>query len=316
MQHKLYQSGLTLKILLEYKRLHPLAEVNILESFGTRSNFYPEMLTSHRDKIGSLILDSGAFTKNDSKAERTEAITLTGYMAFLKYNLKYFDFAFNYDEDFNLDGIDTNYPILNPIEKAGYKVVPVAHDYIGEEIDEISVYVNELYPIIALGFSKHKRKNAIENITTAIKPILAAGLKIHLLGSTSLDILGKVPVHYSDSSSWSKEGMYGCAVWFNPNKTDDKFGQDRIYFKDRDISSREKSFLLDNHPDKDIFLDYVKSQLGLTYEDLYGPNCDFNRQLVNVHYFIQLQDKIRVIHQDRILQPEWAPYFQTTSSGN
>ena len=299
-----------LEVLLEYKKQHPEAELNALLSYGTRESNYPQMLITHRDKIGSLILDSGAFTKNISQSDRTAGITLPGYMAYLKYNYKYFDFAFTYDQDFNLDGFDTNYPIMKKIITAGYPVVPVVHDYIGEERDEISVYVEERHPIIALGYSKHKKQNAIENIKKAIKPILAAGLKIHLLGLTSLEVHSNVPVHYSDSSSWAQEGLYGCTVWFNPNRVDKNFGQSRMYFKDRDKSSRDKATILDNHPDREVFLEYVNSQLGLTYEDLYGHFCDFNRQLVNVHYFIQLQDKIREIHKDLIQKPEWSPYFQ------
>lgn len=310
LQHKLYLSGMKLDVLLEYKKLHPESEVNVLLSYGTRESNYPQMFTTHRDKISSLILDSGAFTKNFSQSDRTAAISLSGYMTFLKYNYEYFDFAFTYDQDFNIAGFDTNYPIMKKIISAGYPIVPVVHDYIGEERDEVSVYVEERHPIIALGFSKHKKQNAIDNIKTATKPILAAGLKIHLLGLTSLEVHSNVPVHYSDSSSWAQEGMFGCTVWFNPKQSEDKdFGQSRMYFKDKDKSSRDKATILDNHPDRDVYLEYVKNQLGLTYDDLYGHFCDFNRQLVNVHYFIQLQDKIRTIHQDLIQQPEWVQYF-------
>jgi len=305
-----------LEVLLEYKKRHPESELNVLLSFGTRENNYSQMFTTNRDQINSLILDSGAFSKNNSQSNRTAAISLSGYMAFLKYNHQKFDFAFTYDQDFELDGFDTNYPIMHKIIAAGFPVVPVVHDYIGQERDEISVYVEEQHPIIALGYSTHKKHNAITNIKTAIKPILGAGLKIHLLGLTSIDVHSSVPVHYSDSSSWAQEGMYGCTVWFNPTRIDKNFGQCRMYFKDKLNSAREKLSLLDNHPDRDIFLDYVKTQLGLSYDDLHGHFCDFNRQLVNVHYFVQLQDKIRLIHQDLIQQPEWAPYFQPTCSEN
>ena len=308
MQHKVFMSGLKADILLAYKQLHPQSEINVLISFGTRGNDYPSMLTEHRDKINSLILDSGAFTKNFSQSDRTAKITLAGFIAFLKRNYHFFDFVFNYDEDFQLDGSDINIPIMNKIEKSGFKVVPVVHDYIGEERDEISIYVQNSHPIIALGYSKHKKQNTVENIKTAIKPILAAGLKIHLLGLTSMDVLSQVPVHFSDSSSWAQEGLFGCVAWFNPDKAAEKIGPDRMYFKDTAETSREKSSIIDNHPDRDQFLEYVQNQLNLTYNDLYGINKDLCRELANVHYFVQLQNKIRIIQQELVKQPEWAPY--------
>jgi hypothetical protein len=289
----MYLSSFTEAILNAYKSKCPNSEVNVLLSYGTRSSDYSNMIKS--PKINSMALDSGAFTKNFANSEIAQSITLDGFISYCKRVKDRFELIFNYDEDFQLDGFETNLRNMLEIEKAGIKVVPVVHDYIDEIVPEIDYYCDKKYPVIALGYSQHKRSNRVKNITTAVYKIVNGGSKVHLLGFTSPDILGVLPVHYSDASSWTKEGMFGNIIWWNKyksglNKTD------RIRFLDKDNSHEIHDEHIGNYPWRKCLEKYLYDELQFEINDLYGLDKYLNRQIANVHHFVKLQSIIREMH--------------------
>jgi len=309
MQHKLYLSGMSLKAAKRYRELYPDAELNVLLSYGTRSSDYHDMLFSQRNICNSLIADSGAFTKYFSKSASSDKISLPGYIEFLKQTYSQFDYCMNYDRDFNMDGFDINTQMMALIESNGFHVVPVVHDYINEERCELDYYIDKKYPMIALGFSEHKKKNKIDNIKTSVKKALAAGMKIHLLGVTSLKVFNEIPAHYSDSSSWSQYTKYGYTLWLR--KDQNKLNEEKFCYKDsmNGPNKTHEKYLIEDHPLRDEFLKYIKEELGVTYNDLYGQERARYRDLVNIHYFVNMQNEVRLLHQNVIKRPEWAPYF-------
>lgn len=203
MEFKLFLSSFMFKTLIDYKKLRPDSEMNILLSFGTRKADYKNMVITNRNMINSLICDSGAYTKNNAQDKKTAAkISLDGYISFLRQPLirNSFDFAFNYDQDFNKTGFETNYRNMKKIEENGILVVPVVHDYKAQVINEIDIYLRDNYKIIGLGSSQDKMKNRKINISNAVNHIVNGGSKTHLLGITSYDILKDIPVHYGVGS--------------------------------------------------------------------------------------------------------------------
>lgn len=297
---KIFLSSFTYKALLAYKELYPKSEMNILLSYGTRSPDYYEMINSSRNMINELICDSGAFTKNFASAKTAAKISLDGFISFCKQPRvkESFNFFFNYDEDFRVSGFETNLRNMLKMEENGIEVVPVVHDYLGDHFDEIGYYLDSKYPIIALGYSEHKIKNKKENIVNVVNRIVTAGAKVHLLGISSYDILTDIPVHYCDSSSWAQEGKYGCILWWNLNKSCEN-KTDRIRFLDRDNSHECHKQHIENYSDKESFLKYLNDNLNMTLVDLYGHDKEHNRQLVNVHFFVQLQDELRKAHKQK-----------------
>jgi hypothetical protein len=300
-------------LLQRYHELFPDNELNVLLSYGTRSSDYYDLIYRSRHLINSLIADSGAFTKNFSQTAKSGSISLPGYIKFLKETSGQFDFCFNYDEDFTLEGFDTNTPMMELIESHGHKVVPVVHDYIGEKREEVEFYIDKQYPIIALGYSPHKQANKIGNLKIAVKKALAANIKIHLLGLTSIEIFQQIPVHYSDSSSWSQYTKFGYTVWLR--KVGDKAIIEKIRYEDTTKHPKDdrKDLILSKNPLRDEFLQYVKDELNLSYQDLYGQDYHMNRNLVNVHFFVMLQDEVRKIQQELIKTFEWRTYFGFTN---
>jgi hypothetical protein len=314
MQHNLYLSGISLKAAIHYRKLFPDAELNALLSYGTRSSDYFQMINSEHNIFNSIIADSGAFTKYFSKSASSDKISLPGYIEFLKQTYQQFDYCMNYDREFLMNGFDTNTPMMELIESNGFQVVPVIHDYIGEERHELDYYIDKKYPIIALGFSEHKKKNKIKNIKVVVKKALAAGMKIHLLGLTSLNVFNEIPAHYSDSSSWSQYTKYGLTLWLK--KEQDKITEEKFSYKDslKGQSKNHEKYLIDTHPLKDEFLKYVKDELDITSNNLFGQERSHYRDLVNIHYFVNMQNEVRLLHQNVITRPEWAPYFSINTN--
>ncbi|MBF0234021.1 MAG: hypothetical protein HQK65_13435 [Desulfamplus sp.] len=293
---KIYLSSFNKEVLYAYKKLKPNSELNGLLSFGTRKNDYTNMIITDRAKFNGLILDSGAYTLNNAKNSKN-TITLRGYIAFCSVPKIYksFDFVFNFDEDFTLDGFYENRENMNELEKAGINVVPVAHDYINECVDEIGYYIDRKYPIIALGFSEHKKRNKKKNIGIAVKRITNAGLNVHLLGVTQYSILSEYPIAYCDSSSWAQEGLFGNIIWWNNDKQSEN-KTSRIRFLDKENSADKHKVHIGNYLHRKKFESYIKENFGMTIDDLNGNNKEFNRQIVNIHFFVQLQDEIRKAH--------------------
>lgn len=301
---KIYFSSCSYSLAEEYKEMCPNDELNILCSHGICDSKYLNMNDKKRSIINSLICDSGTFSLNNSNANKSKKkpkkkpkkITINGYIALAKSLSKYVDFFLNFDTNFTLNGFKDNYKNMKILEENGIKVVPVVHDYLSENFDEIAVYLKEKHPIIALGASPHKKdkKNMFKNISHAVNRIVDGGAKVHLLGVTDPEILRYMPVHYCDSTSYATEQKYGVVKWWNPyyNKTDS------IYMLDRVGSEFRKPDHIGNYQNYNHFEEFLSS-LGLTIFNIIGHRKTAYRKMVNMKYFITMQDIIREEHKQR-----------------
>ena len=66
---------------------------------------------------------------------------------------------------------------------------------------------------------------------------------------------------------------------------------------DRDRTEKNYTYHIGNYPWKKAFEEYLKNGFGFSLKDIYGHGKEFNRQIINVHYFVQLQDEARKAHQ-------------------
>ena len=293
---KIYLSSFKLDILLAYKEMYPKSEVNVLISYAMRNNDFYDLIRTHRDKMSSLILDSGAFTKNSAKnREFADLIDIRGFKAFCLAgnNKDCFDFIFNFDEDFTDHGFEINYYNQLELMDSGIEVVPVVHDYLGET-PEMDVYIQERYPIIALGYSK--KNKTVNNIIAASKKIKDAGLKVHLLGKSSYSELKKFKyIDFNDSSNWVQATRFGYIYYWNKYRPEGK-EEDTIRFKDDEYLINDGMPYFEEYVNRQELETYLKDELDITYEKLYGHNSNFYRELVNTHYYINLQDHLRKIN--------------------
>jgi len=96
--------------------------LNVLLTFAKQQDFN-DFQVLHRNKIESLILDSGAYTLNKSAWAKRPKNILQAYGNFCKLASKYYNFLFNLDEDFTHHGYDTNMFNQLELETAGLSPV-------------------------------------------------------------------------------------------------------------------------------------------------------------------------------------------------
>ena len=298
---QIFQSSPKLNSLLKYKSYEHFknSEVNILASFGTRNSDYKEMFIENRNKFNDAVLDSGAFTINNSKnMDSVNRLDFNGFKAFCKHlPEQLFKFIISYDEIFTPDGFQINYENTVELEASGIPVVPVIHDYTGKEFDETGFYLRKGYDLLAPGWATDKRKN----VPTLVKRITQTGCKVHLLGGTSYDVLKNLAVNYCDSSNWTQAVVFGYIYYWNENDPkrnpleDDM--TDTIRFRDKENQPLKKGYYYGTYPWQKELDHYLKELFGFEQNDLYGHDRHLNRQVVNIHYFTVLQEKLRQYHK-------------------
>jgi hypothetical protein len=286
-----------------YLQYFPDAKLNVLLSYGLRNSDTAGFLKTHHDRIGDLILDSGAFTLNNAKSQKIkDKITLPGYAAFLKRFGSSFLFAFNYDANFGHDGFYENAENMQfLIEQGNKNIVPVMHAYTCEEADRFITDGNKL---VAMGFSPEGKKNR-KNIRGFSEYFHEHGVKVHALGATNWKVLADTPVAYADSSSWVQYGKFGTVVFWNDSKavvtgtgqTDYSECCEAYYFYD-DASKPRKSnkVYYDQLPETHPLPQFVEKHLKCDWFDLLNKKATDLRTMLNIHFFQKLQEKVTEHH--------------------
>jgi len=285
---RLYQASINSKIIVEFHQRFPNKKLNVLLSYVWLESDAYGILVTHRDKIHSVILDSGAWT-DQSKKERTD---IDSYISYCKNTGHLYDFYFNLDSDFREDHFSPeNLENLLKMERAGLKPVPVIHSLYTGEID---YYIERGYPIVALGSSYATRLDDMKFVFKMFEK--HPEVKIHIFGTTIFSNLIEVPAYSIDSSSWAQAGALAQEVRFwNPeieglNKTDS------LNFTGRyNPNNRSKNHFL-THPHRKQFEQYLWDIFSFKYTDMFFPE---KRMLVNLKYLVDLEEKITDEHQKR-----------------
>ena len=284
-----YQSSINLNILLEFHRRFPNKKLNILLSYALLGNDTYDILVTHRDKINGIILDSGAFSDN-TRGVKTD---LDAYISYCQIAGRYYDFYFNLDSDFREDHFSPeNLENLLKMERAGLdsKLVPVIHSLYTEEID---YYIEKGYPIVALGSSYATRLDDMKLIFKMFDK--CPQIRIHVFGTTSFANLIEVPAYSADSSSWAQTGGRTDVLFWNPaiEGVDKK---DSLNFTGRyDPKGKPVNYYLD-YPYRKEFEEYIRKTFNFRCVDMFFYD---NRQLVNLKYFADLEDRITDEHRKR-----------------
>lgn len=283
----LHQSSINSKIIVEFHRRFPSKKPNILLSYALLENDAYDILVTHRDKINSRIIDSGAYSDN-TRGLNTD---IDGYISYCKFCTPHCEFYFNLDSDFREDHFSPeNLENLLKMERAGLNPVPVIHSLYTGEID---YYIEKGYPIVALGSSYATRLDDMKFIFERFEKY--PQVKIHIFGTTVFKNLIEVPVYSIDSSSWAQTGGFANVLFWNPeieglNKTDEINYTGRYNPKDK----RDKYYL--NHQYRKEFGEYIWKTFNFRHTDMFFPE---NRQLVNLKYFTDLEEKITEEHKKR-----------------
>ena len=294
---KIYNSSISLEILMKYKKLFPDSKINVLRSFAVLDNDVALLCKRLRPYIGGLILDSGTWTLNQAPAAIAANITVEKYIAYLQIAAKYFDFYFNFDSNFEPDGFEENYTNQLKIEASGFSPVPVVHDIEGKEIQ---TYIDRNYQRVALGSRQIKTLATLEKV---MLKFAGTGIKVHLFGQTKFDLLANVPIHSCDTAMWAREGGWGKIRYWNPQK-DGENKADRIYLEEYISADPAEGIILSKYQYRKEFEEYLWDTFKLKHDDLIGRDGHKNKQLVNLHYFVQLEKIITDIHKKKGFETE------------
>jgi hypothetical protein len=72
---------------------------------------------------------------------------------------------------------------------------------------------------------------------------------------------------------------------------------DKIRFWDKDEQDRKQGYYYDDYPFRSDLDHYLKEMFDFTWVDLYGPDKNVNREVINIHYHVILQKKLREYHE-------------------
>jgi hypothetical protein len=265
-------------------------------SFARRERGYHEAFTRSRNLIGEQMLDSGTWslTQNPSKYGRT--VTLPNYISYLSNVSNRPQQIINFDDDFSKDGFATNLRNQQILESAGFSPIPVIHDCYNHQ--EVNHYIDNEYKYIAIGSGEILYAKMFD-LEMIVKKFYRAGIKVHFLGSMDFSRIACLPVYSSDSSSWTQVGGKGGIKYWRPEKPGfDK--TDNVYFDSYYSLPKIKR---KNHYElyryRQELEDYLDLELDMTVEDLTGAKRFFCRRVVNLHYFVQLEKRIRDEHRRR-----------------
>lgn len=287
---RLYHASLNMWVRRKYNELFPGKKLNVLRSFGMLDSETYAFCVTHRNKIGSLILDSGTWTLNNASPEASKHITLNNYKDYVHTTGKYFDFYFNFDSNFTDDGFEDNLSNQRTLEKTGLSPIPVVHQIEGEEI---GYYLSKGYPRIALGSAQIKK---VDTLAKVMDKFEGTGTKIHLFGNTKFDFLSNFPIHSCDSAMWARTGGYGYIKYWNPKKAGIN-KTDKIYMEEYLQAGDEKKITYSNYEFRNDLDMFLNKTLKITYQDLMGLDGAHYKMLVNTYYYVQLEEIVNQIHR-------------------
>lgn len=290
---KIFHSDLTTEVVLGYKKLHPAKPLRALISYGRRDEDHNNLMRTYRDHFNDLIMDSGTFTLNKARRKYRRKITFGGFKSYLNMFADKVDFYFNFDEDFSPEGFETNFANQLDLEGAGYTPVPVIHDCYR---DEIQTYIDRGHKLVSIGSGElaHASQDELYRI---VDDIYQEGVKVHYLGCTAYDKLAYIPVYSADSTTWNRTGTSGRIYWWNPERYGDN-KKDEIALDDK-VPKKKVKYHVRHYPFLRQLEEYLYSELGLCIHDLLGEKRFLNRCLVNIHYFVLLEELINQKHKEQ-----------------
>jgi len=292
---RIYLVGLTIPSLLIYKAMFPSEKVNVLLSYGRKDQDKYGFFVTHRNMVNSIMLDSGAYTFNWA-ARKPAGLTVEDYKDYALYHSRFVEFLFNLDTDFSEDGhytSRTNFRNQVILEAAGLDPVPVIHDIYGSEVRD---YINRgRHRMLAIGSSVQGDHTGLG---IAVNRIHAAAIKVHLFGTTSFRLLAPNPVSSCDASTWGQDASRGYILFWNPNRLG-KSKTDHIQFTEYEGKLPGGYMRFDDYEFLDELVIHLRNTFGFGLSDLMGPKGLLHRQIVNIHYFVELEKLINDEHRRR-----------------
>jgi hypothetical protein len=295
---KFFQASMYANVLRKYNKLFPNDRLNVLLSIAHNEGERKDFMETYRNMIDQLIGDSGAW----SVAQGNSDLTLIEVITFLQMFGDLFNYYFNFDTDFSLQGFAHNLANQRAMERAGLKPVPVIHNFF---TDEIEYYVKcGKYDRIALGSSQSTNFDDIRYAVDKIKKWGNPNIRVHWFGGGKFDWLVRLPIASCDSTSWAMTGKFGGIRYWNPdveklNKTHD------IYVGGRTKALNEDEYHFVNYPWRRELEEYLHKTFEFDYRDLLVSGSGYdNMQIVNTRFYADLEKRINEERERRGVELE------------
>lgn len=248
---------------------------NILISYAYQEGNISKLVKTYRSMIGSLYLDSGAFSvfTGASKMDVRE------YAAFLNRYGDNFDACFTMDDRFDdaEHNLDNQLFLEQELSRKSWKPIPVIHDYL-QPVAEFRMYVGLEHKYIALGSLGARRKisrQVIEEIQKEFPTI-----KIHMFGQLNMKLLKQYRPYSADSAGWAHQAGIGGTVYYW-RATDNK-----RYSYSYGGADSNKVTHIKNSPFWGEIEDFLHKTFQYTYNDLHNPRP---RHILNIYATIQFE---------------------------
>lgn len=300
---KIFLSSLSIPVIKRLHQINPNLKPNVLITFYGLDRPV-EYTKTYRSMINELILDCGAFSLNRKKlSPEAHAIECNNlfrrYRDYTQLTQDDYNFLFSFDDDFTPNGFDHNLERLMDLEAAGIFVVPVIHNLHSHEI-KYFIDAKPKYPLVAIGQCKEDDRDDLGTLFEAVDPLYRNGIRVHLFGMTTPKLISHVPAYSCDSIAWLEYASRGRALYHNPNNGS-LHKEELIYFPDKqDFGDPGNAVNYKEYKYMDAFLAHIKLKLDLELDDLIAEQTKaMSLNLVNVLYFMELEERITKDNQDR-----------------
>lgn len=194
---------------------------------------------------------------------------------------QYVDYVFALDNDFeNPDHNFNNVVFLEDGFPEGLnRPIPVIHDP-EDPIGEIEIYVDQGYDYIAVGSNKK-----LDDDTWLKIKDKHPDLKLHMFGNLNRKMLYKHKPYSADSATWAHNAGFGSINYWHP-------GDEReynIYLGEMD-KPNDKRLYFNKFKHKKDLEEHLHNEFKFEYGDLLKNT--YNKWVVNLHYFRQLEDLV------------------------
>ena len=205
MKMNLYFAGLDPKTLNLIQDRHvPIKPLNVLVSMADMTPTLHGQLRSGRETglIGKLALDSGTFTLNKPNSKLDAQHFFNRFKEYATAHPRMYDLIFNFDRWFTPDAFEENYSYASQLGKCGIPVIPVAHDVLHGDYNQLAERGHE-----AIAFGQDKNRN-VGTLLHANYELIQQGVNIrHGLGILDPKTLMFVPFTSVDASTAKQDGV-------------------------------------------------------------------------------------------------------------
>ncbi len=296
---KIYLSSMKVNDLIKLSEINPAYKPNVLLTYYGLND--PEQFTKvHRDKINSLILDCGAYSlvkkgfKGAVYKEAAEQL-FAGFKGYASVTQDDYDMLFSMDDRFDHESFDHNIDRLIDLEDNGVRVVPVVHNLDNHEID---YYLNRGHKTIAIGQCKKQNRKDLEVLFNAVEKIYSKdGVKTHILGMTSPNLIMHVPAYSCDSTSWEKYAERGKILYWNSKEP--KLDKTHTLYVPKYEKTKYKKgeYGLATYEYRSDFYEHINAKLGYVEDDFFVDGFVEPRIMANILYFLELEELITKEHE-------------------